>query len=316
MNDVLQILFVLALMSVGIFARRRGLTSETGTKEMARLLVAVVYPCLVVSSVVRLDAAELLARRAMPLLTAGIAAAGFLLGTFALRLLPAADRRKTGAFLFQSAINNYLFLPLPLVLWRWGEEGVALLIFSSLGFEATLWSLGVAWMRRGAAPRNAAPRPGFFSPPLVALLLSLSWVFARDLAGVRIPPHLPRETADLFLAGAQAIGNATIALSMLVAGSRIATLRFGGAADPHVFAIVAIRLLAVPLLFLSLLKCFAMDDVAYGILAVVAVMPTAIAGIVFAERFDGDAEFVGTTLVLTHLAALVTVPLLLAWALN
>ena len=58
-----------------------------------------------------------------------------------------------------------------------------------------------------------------------------------------------------------------------------------------------------------------MGEMAYGILAVVAVMPAAVASLVFSERFGGDSDFIAATLLITHLGAIVTIPLLLAWAL-
>jgi len=57
-----------------------------------------------------------------------------------------------------------------------------------------------------------------------------------------------------------------------------------------------------------------MDPVARGILYIVSVMPTAMVSVLFSERYGGDTDFVAGALLLTHLWALVTVPILLAWA--
>ncbi len=44
-------------------------------------------------------------------------------------------------------------------------------------------------------------------------------------------------------------------------------------------------------------------------------MPSAMASSLFSERYGGDTDFIASGLLLTHLWALITVPLLLAWAL-
>jgi predicted permease len=46
-----------------------------------------------------------------------------------------------------------------------------------------------------------------------------------------------------------------------------------------------------------------------------AVMPASVTGLIFSERFDGDSGFMAATLLTTHLGAIITVPLLLMWAL-
>jgi hypothetical protein len=58
MNYVLQVLFILVLMAIGFVARKRGVVSETGTSEMVRVLIAIIYPCLIFSSVTRLRVQE------------------------------------------------------------------------------------------------------------------------------------------------------------------------------------------------------------------------------------------------------------------
>ena len=70
-----------------------------------------------------------------------------------------------------------------------------------------------------------------------------------------------------------------------------------------------------PVVFILILKLIQMNVMAYGVLAVVAVMPAAITSLIFSERFGGDSEFIAATLLITHLGAIVTIPMLLAWAL-
>lgn len=318
MNYVLQVLFILVLMGIGFLARKRGMVSAVGTSEMVRILIAIIYPCLIFSSVTHLHARELAAHWIMPVLAMAIAGTGLALGLVALRWMKNVDHQRASAILFQSTINNYLFLPLPLVMLLWKEEGVALLVFASMGFELTVWTVGVFLFNRSRSLSEGIRM--MFGPPLIALIFSISWVCMRDLSHLHLPPagffaDLMRRILDLFYFGAGTIGKATIAVSMVVSGSRIAALNVRTAFDPHVWIVSIMRLVVTPVVFILLLKLIPMDHMAYGILSVVAVMPAAVASLVFSERFGGDSDFIATTLLTTHLAAIVTIPLLLAWAL-
>lgn len=318
MNYVLQVLFILVLMAVGYMARKRGVVSAVGTSEMVRVLISIIYPCLIFSSVTKLNAQELAANWIMPVMALAIAGTGLVLGLLSLRCMKGIDQQRASAFLFQNTINNYLFLPLPLVLLLWGTQGVALLVFASMGFELVVWTVGVFLFNRSS--RLAEGIRMMFGPPLIALIFSIGWVCVRDLISPELPEagvfaDITRRVLDLTYFGAETVGKATVAVSMVVSGSRIAALDVSAAFDKHVWILSVLRLIVTPVLFILLLKMIPMDETAYGILAVVAVMPAAVTSLVFSERFGGDSDFIATTLLITHLGAIVTIPLLLAWAL-
>jgi len=318
MDYGLQVLFVLTLMAVGFMARKRGILSAVGTSELVRVLIAIIYPCLIFSSVTRLNAQALAANWIMPVMALAIAGTGLLLGLVALRWMKDVDQQRASAFLFQNTINNYLFLPLPLVMLLWGEDGVALLVFASMGFELTIWTVGVFLFNRTNKLSEGIRM--MFGPPLITLVFSIGWVCVRDLLHPELPStgffaDLMRRLLDLFYFGTGTVGKATVAVSMLASGSRIAALNVRATFDKHVWIVSALRLVVTPVVFILLLKLIPMGEVAYGILAVVAVMPAAVASLIFSERFGGDSDFIATTLLVTHLGAVVTIPLLLAWAL-
>lgn len=314
MTYSLQILFILVLMSLGWLARKRGIIGDAGTAEMTRLLISVIYPALIFYSITRLDPHQLARNWIMPVMTLLIAGIGLALGLLTLRWLKPADSKRTAAVLFQSTINNYLFLPLPLVMLLWGTEGVALLVFASMGFELTVWTVGVFIFNRSS--RFSDGLRVMFGPPLIALIFSVAWICIRDLSPLRLPDSaLLQRLLELTYFGAETIGKATVALSMIVAGSRIATLSTRSITDPHVWIVSTLRLIAAPVLFILILRHIPMDGTARGILSVIAVMPAAVASLIFSERFSGDSDFIAATLLVTHLGAVVTIPLLLSWAL-
>ena len=309
---VFQILCILGLVACGFLARRRGLLSAQGTNDLAHVALSLVYPALIFVSITELSFADLRTHLSLPLLVMVIAFAGFGLGLLSVRFLGQVPSDTSRAFLFHCLINNYSFLPLPLVLFRYGDAGVALLIFSSVGYEVLLWSLGVMLFSR--AERKRDQLKSLFSPPFIALLVSLAFVAARDLLPWPAPPPWLALAGQTLRSGLKTLGTATIALSMLVAGSRFAVLEFKTILGWRIWFVSAIRLVAVPLIMIPVLGWLPLDPVARGILYIISVMPSAMVSVLFSERYGGDTDFIAGGLLLTHLWALVTVPLFLAWA--
>ena len=314
MDTLLQILMVFFLMSLGAFARRRGMLSRQGTGDLARMLVIIFYPALIFDSITRMSVNQLWENRVMPAMTLLIAGLGLILGLFTLRRIKPENASRSGAFLFQSTINNYLFLPLPLVALRFGQQGLSLLVFAAMGFELTVWSVGVLFFNRVRGVTEGLRI--MFGPPLVAMLISIVWISIRDLTAFSAPlPGALSRLPELLEFGVTTIGRATVAVSMIVAGSRISVLRPASIGDPHVWLVSSLRLVVIPVLAILLLNRMQLGETARGVLCVVAVMPAAVTSLIFSERFNGDSEFIAASLLLTHLFAVVTVPVLLLWAL-
>ena len=80
----------------------------------------------------------------------------------------------------------------------------------------------------------------------------------------------------------------------------------------RIWVVASLRLVGIPLVMLPLISMLPLDETARGVLTVISVMPCAIASVVFSDRFGGDRDFIAGALVLTHLWALVTVPIWLA----
>lgn len=312
MTFVLQILCVFGLIACGFYARKRGIVSGQGTSELARLTTDLIYPALIFVSITRLSADDLRANALLPLLVMGIALVGFGLGLVAVRFLGRVSQETSRAFLFHCLMNNYLFLPLPLVLFLYGERGVALLVYSSVGYELLLWTIGVFLFTKGSTATHRMRQ--LVSPPFVTLLLSLGLVFLRDTAGIELRSSMA-PLAESFVFVAQMLGQATVAVSVIVAGSRFAVLKWQTMLGWRIWLVSAIRLVLVPLILLPILLAIPLDSTTRGILFIIAVMPSAMVSIIFSERYGGDSEFIAGGLLLTHLWALVTVPLFLAWVL-
>ncbi|MBN2451145.1 MAG: AEC family transporter [Lentisphaeria bacterium] len=312
---LIRLLAILAMILTGVVARRRGYLDSAGTRQIAAVVTNIFYPALVYGSLVRSFTLRDLARNwASPAGTFLIMAVGAAVGVLATRLFPIAAARERHAFRFQCAINNYVFLPMPLVLMYWGDAGVALLVFSTVGSELAVWTLGVMALTGHAFDRRALRH--LLSLPMAAITAAAATlVLAHVSRWTWTPGSLLTQGKDASLAVLDILGKGTVPLAMLAAGSRMAELRPSNLRRFSLGAVVVLRLVVIPACALGLLFALPFPADLRRVLVVVAVMPSAIAGVMLSDLYDADSAFAASAVLATHAAALVTIPLWLALAL-
>ncbi|HNR31356.1 MAG TPA: AEC family transporter, partial [Candidatus Hydrogenedentes bacterium] len=303
---------VFLMMVPGYAAIRRAWMGSEGIMSLSRLMINVIYPCLIFTSVTeKFTWRELLRAWPLPAATVIIMLVGYAVGRLVcwrLRFPGEAHRR---AFLFQTTVNNYSFFPMGLVAQLYGPEGVAALIFSTLGAEAAMWTLGV--MTLSGAPPGKAALKHLLSPALLALYASLACLAVFDAAGIDPAVFTARGTALATLHGtAKAIGACTVPVAMIIGGARIAQLVPDDLRTAHVWLVSLLRLVGIPLLAVPALRMLPLEPMHAAVMIIVAVMPVSIASLMFSEVYGGDKALMGGSVLLTHVLALLTVPLLLA----
>ncbi len=276
---------------------------------MSFFLVNFVYPCLIFDSIFNnFTINGLITRWELPAGSFMIMVIGFLIGFLVTCWLSFKEDDERKSFLYQCLMNNYSFLPLPLVILLFGDESAAMLIFSSLGAEVALWTLGVIILRTKGHKANILRN--LLSPPLVAMYVTFILMIMLHLLG--FDKHSFIQKMEYPLKAIKMIGAATIPLAMTVAGMRIAGLHPKGLGNMKVWIVSAMRLIIIPIVAVLVIKALPFPDASRHILIVVAVMPVAIASILMSEIYGGDKNFMSATVLTTHLLALVTVPVLLA----
>jgi predicted permease len=117
--------------------------------------------------------------------------------------------------------------------------------------------------------------------------------------------------ATRFLETLKIFGAATVPLAFLIAGSRIAAMKGFNIRHKNVIIITFLRMVIIPIAFLSLLSLFPIPKDVLFVITIVATMPCALASFIFSELYGGDKEFITTTVLITHLISFITVPILL-----
>lgn len=312
---LVRLLAVSSMVLMGVLARRRGWLDAAGTRQVSLVVTNLLYPALIYASLVQtFTLPGLAANWTLPAGTLMIMGVGFCVGLLAARVVPFSNERERRAFRFQCTINNYVFLAMPLVLIYWGAKGVALLVFSTVGSELSVWTLGVVALTGHRVEWRTLRQ--LVSMPMAAILAAVLTLGIVQASGWRPPAAgLADDLRQALLGVLDMVGKGTVPLAMMVAGSRMAELQPRHLLRLPQLAVVGLRLLVVPAIALALLHYLPFAPEARQVLTVVAVMPSAIASVMLSDIYGADSEFAATAVLLTHAAALFTIPLWLGWAL-
>lgn len=305
-----KIVVVLLLFGAGWLLRVRRVLADAALPTLSRLVVDVTFPALVLVQLPRTVSPEIL-RTAWLVPAAGVViiGGGMLLGR-------ALARSATGAFLI--GLPNWIFLPLLIGQGLYGAAGVRTVLLFNVGAQIVLWTLGVVTVGGRAHPGALLRNPGLVATGVgLALALAVPGVgeLARGGGGtgaVALGGRAVIEALDL-------LGSITVPLSVLVTGAQLADAR-GGGAPGELMRVLIGRLLAVPALVAASLAGLAALGVPLAradrvLLLVIAAMPVALSGSLFAQRYGGDTALAARGVLVSTLLSLITVPALV-WALS
>ncbi len=304
----------LVLMTLsGYVLNRLRVIDAAFNRQLSLVMLNLFYPCLIISSILRNFTWEtLLQNWIMPLGAAIIMLTGWLLGALTLPLARGESEPTRRSYHFACMMNNYSFLPIIMAsaLWRDNEMAVALILFSGLGSELCVWTLGIKALtgqRLGwRLMRHLVSLPmGSLLSSMILLALGhygarLGWLPSAGEYG-----ELPRT----LLESARLVGGATIPASAIICGSRIAMLQPERLWSRLMTTTTILRLVVVPAIALLLLRFAALEQQPSQILALISLMPAAMASVSMAEAYGGDPEFAAGAVFITHLACLATIPL-------
>ncbi|MFW7380646.1 MAG: AEC family transporter [Oligoflexus sp.] len=287
----------------GYFLTKTSRLPASFLQRITQLLVTIVYPCLIFSALTSYFRVELLlASWDMPLVLVALMGSGFAIGLIARNFAPMkhwpSDIRNS--FIFMAAMPNYVFIPLMITQAFWGVDETAFLILTSFGGDLFLWLIAIPTL----GSRGQWLKP-FLKPPVLALIAAISIILAdKNWIFDQLEPLHP------FLQG---LGSFTVPLSMFVLGSYLGSQAFTSAGLRSQMVLTGVRLLLTPLICGLILFASDWDPVKTRVIFLISTMPTAIASAILAKLFQGNPAYCAQQVLISHVLALLSVPLWLYW---
>lgn len=284
--SVIAPIFICSL--VGFIWARRDMPYDADF--VSRLVMNIGAPCLLIATLGKVDIPKaqlsiLLSVAVIGMLFVTIFSASFI------RLVGASQRVYLPSLLFPNCGN----MGLPLCLFAFGEEGLALGLIIFIVTVSSHFSLGVSLVS-GAHPLRALLR----APVLYAAVISLVLI----VSGWELPLWVGNTVSLL--------GGMSIPLMLISLGVSLANL--GVTSIPRALLYSVVRLGGGVLVACLLIEIFSLDGVARGVVLIQFAMPAAIFNYLLAERYQQRPDEVAGLVIVSTLLSFVTLPLLLWFA--
>ncbi len=291
---------IFLMVLAGYAIRRAGWLSAEADASLLRMVVNLLYPCLILE---RLLGNEAISRPGNLLLAPavgfGTVAIGYAVCYWAAPLFGVTEPVRRRTFAFTAGLFNYGYIALPLVEELYGKSATAVLFIHNVGVEAALWTLGVMLLTK------TSPRRGWqkiVNVPLVAIACAV----ALNFAGAH--DWLPK----WILEAVKSLGASAIPLGLILSGAIFAD-QMQENAPPGKGAVslgsCALRLGVLPVLMLALARWLPCPDELRHVILVQAAMPSAVVPVILARHYGGDASVALRIVLATSLVGLLTIPL-------
>lgn len=259
------------------------------TDFVARLVLNIATPCLVLSSLSRTQL-DMQAFGQMALACVAVSTLMGAVGLLLSRLMAQDWKVLVPAYLFPNTGN----MGLPISLYAFGEHGLALAVAFFLMLSVGHFTLGMILSGAERSWRKLLVNP---------IILSLVVVLVVRLFDLELPRWLANTTS---LLGGMAIPMMLITLGVSLASIRVQHLGHG-------MLLGGLRILCGAAVGWLIGAALGLPPLAQGVLVLQSAMPVAVFNYLFAVRANRSPEAVASLVMCSTLLAFVLVPLLLAW---
>lgn len=299
-KTILEIVLpVFLIVGLGGLLRKIGCLTTEADQSLMRMILNVLYPCLIFESVFDNQAlkqgATLLAA---PLLGAASLGVGYVLALLVARWLNLPRTFQKRSFALAASVCNYGYVAIPITQALFGKETLGALFVFNVGLELVLFTV-MTTVGEHTASHNWRR---LINGPLVALVLGVVLNLTGETAWI---PHFAHVTMNM-------LGVASVPLGILLAGAIGIDLLLGEHWSPQPAVMAGgffVRQILLPVLFLLAAWKLPVAAELKAILAIHAAMPAGILTIVFIKRYRGDVKAGFSVILCSFLLGLLTVPL-------
>ena len=300
---VAALLPVFLLIVLGFLLKHSLLRLETQWHGLERLTYYVLFPVLLVQTLVKADLAT------VPVAGVGgaLLLAALLMSLLCLALRPLLARCAVDgpAFtsIFQGATRWQTYVALSVCGNLHGDTGLALASVAMVAIIPLVNVFSVAVLAHYASSERQSVR----AVAMTVVRNPLIWACGIGLVLNVLHLPLPRIWHEV----ADALGRSSLAIGLLVTG---AGLQLAGMFRPSLAASVAVflKLILMPVLAIALALWFGVAGSSLAIVAACAAVPTSASAYVLARQMGGDAPLLAQIITLQTILAAITMPIAIA----
>lgn len=290
------------LMAIGFVAAKCKVLKKEILDGIMKFIVKIALPCLICSVVLGggMKAADFIASAGFGL--AILVCYAILLFT---GLLTGKILRQKGTtynvFAAEFTFGDMGFIGIPLLTAMFGgpQTSIAISIYTIIDM-ALVWTLGVYLCSRHQDKKQGGTPiwKNMISPVSVVLVVSIFWI----LLGIPVPEALMSPIASL--------GSTSTPLALIFIGGMLAFVPVKSLLRrKSIFGIVVVKMIALPLLVFAAVGLFFNSDQQLMLMYMVS-LPAMTTISMIAAMYDSDQEYATSTVFVTTLACILTLPLI------
>ena len=262
------------------------------TETIGSLVMYLGSPCLIYSSLTT-NAPDLQVLVQMALAAVFIILSGVAIAFAFLKVTGWSFRTYLPALVLPNGGN----MGLPICLLAFGDIGLALGMAFFFVNSISQYTLGLAISSGHFHPSQLLRQPVIWAVLLVLLVLATDTTMPR-----------------WFNATTSLLGGLTIPAMLLMLGTSLARLNLASVRETMSVAVMRLGLgLGLGVLAIWL---FELEGIMAGVVLLQATMPSAVFNFVFAERYNREPDKVAAVILQSTLMSVITLPMLVAWALT
>lgn len=297
------VMFLMILAGYVIF--RTKLSDHEGNRTVSNILLMVVIPAVLLSTMLSIEYSPSIARGFLFSLLLGFLSHLAVILIAHVLLRGKQRHPQVGIERYAAVYSNCGFMAIPLVSAVLGDEAVLYLSAYMIAFNILTWTHGLVEITGSTSFRQVVK--GLMSPTVICSVLGI----LGFLLQIRVESHV--------MQAIRYIGAMNTPLGMIVTGCVLAETGLSGVLKrPRLFLIIAVKLIAAPavtclILVLARRIVWFGDELFYAIL-IPAACPTATTATMMALRYDQDYEYSNQAVVTTTLLSMVSIPLVVGAA--
>ena len=294
---ILRVLIIFALALFGIVAKFLGIIDSRTCASLSNILIYFTYPSLIFSSITsEVKWERLVSGFLTPVLTVVVVAAMFLMGKIFARLLK-QNSQTSRVFVLLCSIPNSGFLGIAVIYSLLGEVAMPFAVLYEFGLGLFFWTVIIGQLRDDKTAGLGASLKKLLNPAIIATLVGLIINFFK------IP--LP----EIITVPVKTMGSANTPLAMLLVGYTLTTLQFKPGNVWNLVTLSFLKLAICPLIAYLIMMPFRIDPMVRMVILIQSTMPSMSSTSVFALKYGGDVDFSTTTVLVTTVLSIITIPL-------
>lgn len=294
-----QIIILFIVLFIGLIIRKRDIIDDHATKKISSLVVNVAAPALIINGMVQqgaLDTAVFLEMLILALVLYGVLVAL----TFLVPKIFNIEKADVGIYMFMMLFSNVGFMGFPIIASIFGEEAIFYAAIFNLPFNLLLYTLGIYFVSMHKETQVKFKWKKMMNPGVVAVAIGLILL----VTGLKLPV-VAAESIDL-------VGSLTTPLSMLVIGASLSNVKIKSLfTNPMLYLYSFIKLLALPLATLFILRAFHVEGVVLGVCVILMGMPVAANAVMLSKEFGGNDVLASEGIFISTMLSILTIPVVM-----